>query len=200
MAVKKAYWDTTCFISYLSGSHPNEVSRAVICEDVLQHARSGGIEIWTSVWTIVETIRPKAIYKPTPLPPWTELLTAPDKLGALQFPRALGHFEQVWEYYNRNTLVTRPLAEADVKLIKGMFDWPWIRLVQVLPSIAQRATEIARAHNMKPADSLHVASALSRGCEVLHRWDRDYTRTDTLICSQEPERISPQGLVLAPGN
>ncbi len=189
---KKIYWDTSCFISYLSGDHEDEKSRSEICKDVLKHARDGSIEIWTSVWTIVETIRPKERYQPSSPPPWAVLLNTPDEKGNLPYPRALGEFDQIWNYYKKNTLPARLLTEQQAALIRGMFDWPWIRKIQVGPAIAHKAAEIARSHNMKAADSLHVASALSRSCEVLQRWDRDYRRTDTLIPSEEPKRLSTQ--------
>ncbi len=195
MAPRKVYWDTSCFISYLSGTHPDEVARALICEDILKHARNDEIEIWTSVWTIVETIRPKAPFQPFPVPLWAELLKGTDKDGNAIHPEAPGEFEKIWTYYKRNTLPTRHLSEAHAVKIKQMFEWPWIKKIQVIPSISHRAAEIARSHNMKAADSLHVASALSRNCDVLQRWDRDYQRTDLLIQSQDPVRLSSQHLL-----
>jgi hypothetical protein len=77
-----------------------------------------------------------------------------------------------------------------------MFAWPFIKKVQIVPTIAERAAEIAREYNMKPADSIHVASALAVRCEVIHRWDRDFEKTDQLIPSVEPERMTPQGILL----
>jgi predicted nucleic acid-binding protein len=195
MAPKKVYWDTSCFISYLSSTHPDEVARALICEDILKHARNDQIEIWTSVWTIVETIRPKTIYQPSPVPLWAELLNGKDEKGNAIHPEATGEFEKIWNYYKRNTLPTRLLSEDQTLRIKQMFDWPWIKKIQVIPAISHRAAEIARSHNMKAADALHVASALHRNCEILHRWDRDYERTDNLIKSEEPCRMSPQNLL-----
>ena len=53
---RKIYWDSSCFICFLN---PAERARREICEDILHHAQSGGVEIWTSTWTIVEVIRPK---------------------------------------------------------------------------------------------------------------------------------------------
>lgn len=196
---KKIYWDTSCFISYLSGDHEDEQSRSAICKHVLKHARNGDIEIWTSVWTIAETIRPKERFQPSPLPLWAVLLTAPDEKGNMPYPKAHGEFDKIWTYYKKNTVHTRLLTEEQALLIRGMFDWPWVKKIQVGPAIAHRAAEIARSHNMKASDSLHVASALSRSCEVLHRWDRDYERTDALIPSEEPKRLSTQQ-VLRLGN
>jgi predicted nucleic acid-binding protein len=195
MAPKKVYWDTSCFISYLSGTRPEEVARSLICEDILKHARNDEVEIWTSVYTIVETIRPKSAYQPSPAPLWAELLNTKDKDGKILHPEAASEFDKIWNYYKKSTLPTRLLAEDQALRIKQMFDWSWIRKIQVIPVIAHKAAEIARAHNMKPGDSVHVASALHRNCEVIHRWDRDYARTDSLIPSQDPLRMAPQNLL-----
>jgi predicted nucleic acid-binding protein len=192
MAIKRVYWDTSCFISYLSGTHPNEVQRSKICEDILNCARNDQIEVWTSVWTICETIRPRVDSTPQPTPLWASLLEATDKDGKLLHPEAPINFKKIWEFYERNTRATRLLPEADAKRIRAMFDWSWIKKIQVFPAIAHKATEIARAHNMKPGDSIHVASALARNCDVIQRWDRDYTRTDSLIPSEEPAWLSKQ--------
>jgi hypothetical protein len=118
MAPKKVYWDTSCFISYLSGIHPDEVTRSLICEDVLKHARNDDIEIWTSVYTIVETIRPKAVYQPSPSPLWAELLNAKDQKGNIIHPEASGEFEKIWNYYKRNTVPGRLLSESQALQIK----------------------------------------------------------------------------------
>jgi len=54
---RKVYWDTSCFICFLNRS---ELHRRRICEDVLRNAQAGVIELYTSTWTIAETIKPKA--------------------------------------------------------------------------------------------------------------------------------------------
>jgi predicted nucleic acid-binding protein len=198
MAPKRVYWDTSCFISYLSGTHPDEIARAQVCEDVLLDARNDDIEIWTSVWTIVETVRPKTPYKAVPLPLWASLLNQTDSKGNLIQPSATTEFTKIWEYYKRSTLPSRLLSEPESLKIRGMFDWPWINKIQVIPAIAHKATEIARNHNMKTGDALHVASALARNCEVIHRWDKDYAKTDALIPSVEPARIARQGTLILP--
>ncbi len=195
MAPKKVYWDTSCFISYLSGTHPEEYARSLICEDVLKHARNDQVEIWTSVYTIVETIRPKTNYQPSPVPLWAELLKAKDEEGNVIHPKASTEFDKIWDHYKRNTLPTRLLSEDQTLKVRQMFDWSWIRKIQVIPAVAHRAAEIARSHNMKAADSLHVASALFRNCDVLNCWDKDYSKTDSLIPSQEPVRMTPQNLL-----
>jgi predicted nucleic acid-binding protein len=193
MAIRKVYWDTSCFISFLSSTHPEERQRADVCQDVLNHARNDKIEIWTSVWTIVETLRPKTPYQSVPLPLWAELLKSTDKNGNLIHPSAHMDFERVWTYFQRNSAPSRKLSDADAQKIRQMFDWSWIKKIQVFPSIAQKAADIARNHNMKPGDAIHVASALQRNCEAIQCWDRDFSRTDSLIKSEEPIMITIQG-------
>ncbi len=190
-SVRRVYWDSGIFISYLSDTHPQEKLRADIVQDVLNHAKDGKLEIWTSVWTIVEVLRPKSpIPTSFPLPEWAGLLDTKDENGKILYPKATAHFTQIWEYFNRHTLPERLIPEDDAKKIRGMFEWPWIKKIDVVPVVAGRASEIMRTHNMKASDSIHVASALYRDCDVLQRWDKDFTRTDSLIKSEEPQRLT----------
>jgi predicted nucleic acid-binding protein len=187
------YWDTSCFISYLSSNQ--EWNRHGICLDVLKHAREGTIDIYTSCWTLVETIKPRDKYIPEALPEWSKAIEQTDKDGKPIYPDAKVQLERIWAYYKRNTMPSRLLSQEQAEKIRLMFQWAWIRKIQVVPTIAAHAAEIARQYNMKPADSLHVASAIARGCESLHRWDRDYEKTNHLILSKEPTRISPPDLL-----
>ena len=63
-SVPRLYWDTSVFICFLS---EEEEERRRICEDVLHAGKDGKIEIVTSMFTLVEVIRPKAIKHPQPL-------------------------------------------------------------------------------------------------------------------------------------
>jgi predicted nucleic acid-binding protein len=56
----KLYWDTTVFLCFLN---PAEENRRRIC-DILRHARTGDCRIYTSTYTIVETVRPKKVSIP----------------------------------------------------------------------------------------------------------------------------------------
>jgi predicted nucleic acid-binding protein len=53
---KKIYWDTSCFLCLINQT---EKERRSICVDILQHAKDGGILLYTSTYTIVEVIKPK---------------------------------------------------------------------------------------------------------------------------------------------
>jgi predicted nucleic acid-binding protein len=44
--------------------NPNEETRRRVCEDILQQAKKGECSIYTSTYTIVETVRPKTVRIP----------------------------------------------------------------------------------------------------------------------------------------
>ena len=54
--VKRIYWDSSCFLCFLNRT---EADRREICEDILHHAQSMKIHLYTSTYTIAEVIRPK---------------------------------------------------------------------------------------------------------------------------------------------
>ena len=62
--IYRLYWDTSVFLCFLS---EEEEDRRLICEDVLHAGEKGKVEIVTSMFTLVEVIRPKAIKYPQPL-------------------------------------------------------------------------------------------------------------------------------------
>lgn len=131
MAKRKLYWDTSCFISLISGDEDSEWQRAVICQDVLKHAKDETVELWTSVWSIAENVRPKDKAKTFSLPPWAALLSQADTTGVIPFPNAALEFENIWRFWKRNTMPSRHLTDDQANRIKGMFAWPWIRKIQV---------------------------------------------------------------------
>ena len=59
--IPRLYWDTSVFLCFLS---EEEEERRDICEDILHAGRDGRVEIVTSMFTLVEVIRPKAIKHP----------------------------------------------------------------------------------------------------------------------------------------
>jgi predicted nucleic acid-binding protein len=192
MTVPRVYWDTSCFISYLSAQHPAEYQRALVCRDILQHAQNDRVEIWTSAWTIVETIRPKQEFKLPALPKWAEALNQADKDGNLIYPDAADVLGKLWDYFHRHTVPTRNLSKEEAESVQAIFAYPFIRKISIEPTIATHAAQIARERNFRPGDSLHVASALARNCDCIHRWDRDYQKTDSLIPSTEPQMMTAQ--------
>ena len=45
---------------------------------------------------------------------------------------------------------------------------------------------------LKPADSIHAASAYLKKVDALQRWDKDYEKVSSLITVEEPKRMSAQ--------
>jgi predicted nucleic acid-binding protein len=177
------YWDTTCFICFLNR---DEKSRRLICEDILNHANMGKVQIWTSTWTIVETIRPRRrnVVAP-PLPEWA--------LAAVKAkPESSGQITEIWEYFHRNTAPMERLTPEQIGQISKMFQWPFLTKVIVDERVAIKAVELCRTYGLKPADSIHAASAILTPAEVLQRWDRDFDRIKDLIPVEEPQMISNQ--------
>ena len=141
------YWDSSCFLCFLNKL---EEERRKICEDVLTHAQSGDIVLYTSTYTIAEVIRPKAKSLP----------------GATK------------------------LTPEEIEKISGMFQWPWLRKIDVDQRVAMHAVTLSRDYNLYPADAVHAASAILRKAQVLQRWDRDFDKVNHLIKVEEPQMIT----------
>jgi predicted nucleic acid-binding protein len=78
----------------------------------------------------------------------------------------------------------------------AMFEWPFIKKIELVELIAHEAVELARDKGLRPADSIHAASAIKK-CDVLQRWDRDFEKVKDLITVEDPQQISPQGSLFA---
>jgi predicted nucleic acid-binding protein len=181
----KIYWDTSCFICFLN---EGEESRRKICEDILGNARSGHVELYTSTFTIAEVVRPK---RPgtAPLPEWaTKAIEAVSK----EFPSAQAEMEALWKRHQVNN-PSFALTPTQIAKIEGMFKWDFIKLVDLDERVAFKAVELARDYGLKPADSVHAASALIVPVPVLQMWDRDYEKIASLIKVENPKYVSKIG-------
>ncbi|SRR5258708_13997122 len=181
---QRKYWDSSCFICFLN---KDEEDRRIICEDVLKHARNGDVEIWTSTWTIVEVIRPKR-HGIAPLPGWAE-----KAIEAIRkdFPNAPLELETLWRRYQSNDPATK-LTPEQIEKIQRMFEWDFIKKINLDEPVANKAVELARTCGLKPADSVHAASAIIRKIPVLQRWDRDFEKVSHLLTVEEPKQLTPE--------
>lgn len=183
----KLYWDSSCFICLLN---PNEPERAVICKDILKNGELGNVKIYTSIWTVVEVVRPK---RPgvDPLPAW-----AGDAINAIEkeHPNVRQEMEMLWRRHQSDTLLPK-LTPDQIAKIEGMFfGWPYITMIRVDKQVARRAVELQRDYNLKAADSIHVASALSvKHLSEFHAWDRGFGKVSHLITVSEPRFLTPEG-------
>lgn len=187
---RKIYWDSSCFICFLN-RNATEVSRRLICEDVLKHARNNDIEIYTSNWTKVEVIRPK-LHGAAPLPLW-----ASEAIAAMEakYPQIRTELETLWKRYQSND-PAKKLTAKQIEKIKGMFEWDFIVPVNLDERVAEKAVELSRSLGLKPADAVHAASALIAKVPVLQKWDRDFDKIAHLITVEEPQKISAQNSLL----
>jgi predicted nucleic acid-binding protein len=84
------------------------------------------------------------------------------------------------------------LIPSQIAKIEGMFRWKWLKKIQVHELIAFKAVELARDYNLRPADSIHAATAVIEQVDALHAWDRDYSALDLILNVEEPILISKQ--------
>jgi hypothetical protein len=52
--------------------------------------------------------------------------------------------------------------------------------------------ELSRDYGLKPADSIHAASAILLKVDELQQWDRDFEKVSDLVKVTEPKRITAQ--------
>ena len=189
----KLYWDTSCFIAFISGSHPEEAYRTPVCVDVLENAEKGVIELWTSVFTIAEVIRRKLpLPKSKPLPRCTKVVQ--DKA-----PEALPRIQELWDFQCRKSAGTRALAADEISNLQEILRWTYIKKIQFDESTARQAVELSQQYGLKAPDAIHVASARAKKCDRLQAFDTDYSAVAHLIKTEEPQQISAQGfLTLSP--
>jgi predicted nucleic acid-binding protein len=189
---RKLYWDSSCFICLLN-DEPYERARRIICEDVLHNAQNNVVEIWTSMYTIAEVIRPKR-HGSAPLPTWeTKAIEAVEK----EFPEIKTELPTLWKRYQANDPTTK-LTDEQIEKISRMFsEWEFIKKIDVSELIAFKAVELARTCGLRPADSVHAASAIIKKVEISQRWDRDFSKVQHLVKVEDPEQISAQANMFA---
>ena len=86
----------------------------------------------------------------------------------------------------------RPLTPEEVAKIKQMFRWPFITTIELDERTAHYASDLAREHNLAPADAVQAASAILWSAEVLQAWDRDFSSVSQHIAVEQPSFLSAQ--------
>lgn len=108
-----------------------------------------------------------------------------------EFPKAQPELETLWKRYQSNDPATK-LTPEQIKKIQAMFEWSFIKKINLDEPVANRAVELARDYGLKPADSVHAASAIVRKIPILQRWDRDFDKVSHLIRVEEPKQLTPE--------
>jgi predicted nucleic acid-binding protein len=80
-------------------------------------------------------------------------------------------------------------SEADEAMVDEMFRQDYI-VVRVLdPPLASRARRLGREHGIKPADAIHVATAIDLGAEVMHTMDGKTKKRGLIAKSGQLEEV-----------
>ncbi len=87
---------------------------------------------------------------------------------------------------------SRKLTPGEINKIEAMFKWKWIHKVQLDQLVAYDAVRIQRENGLKPADSIHAATAIRIKADALQRWDRDFDCVKHLITVEDPVMITQQ--------
>jgi predicted nucleic acid-binding protein len=87
---------------------------------------------------------------------------------------------------------TRLISPEEIAEIQGMFQWPWIKKVDLDQRVARKAVDIERDYGLGTADSIHVASALIARADVLQHWERkdEFGKIGRLIAVEHPRMLT----------
>jgi predicted nucleic acid-binding protein len=126
---KKVYWDSCVWISLIN----EETGKVKRCQNVIDQARKGEVQIWTSSLTLAEVFKKKC--------------------DGASVSIAEAHDADFEKYIEQDFLVE----------------------VQLDHDIGVLARRLLRAHPdlKKPADAIHLASAVLNNVDELHTFDGD---------------------------
>ncbi len=83
----------------------------------------------------------------------------------------------------------KDITEEQYHLIARYFQHKFMRVVPVDRPVAKIAAEIVRNHELRPADSIHIATSIRTKCEVFYTYDGD---------GNEPGLLQKSGMIGAP--
>ncbi len=69
------------------------------------------------------------------------------------------------------------LTIVEEQKIDAFFKHEYIKLVTLDRHVAEQARRLAREYNLRPADAVHLASAIKAKADQLLAWDSDFPRT-----------------------
>jgi predicted nucleic acid-binding protein len=97
---------------------------------------------------------------------------------------------------------TRLISPEEIAEIQGMFQWPWIKKVDLDQRVARKAVDIERDYGLGTADSIHVASALIARADVLQHWERkdEFGKIGRLIAVEHPRMLTYGAVATMPSS
>jgi len=90
------------------------------------------------------------------------------------------------------------LTPQEIATIQKMFQWSWLKKIDVDQRVAFKAVELSRDRGLKPADAVHAASAILSRVDALQCWDGDFSVVADLIGVEEPAFMTPQLSMIEP--
>ena len=71
---------------------------------------------------------------------------------------------------------TEPLDWEEIRQVQRFLQRSFIQTIDVTRPIAEMAQELGAEHGMSPIDTIHLATAIWNGCDVLFVWDKRFSR------------------------
>ncbi|MGA8143649.1 MAG: PIN domain-containing protein [Candidatus Acidiferrales bacterium] len=92
----------------------------------------------------------------------------------------------------RESTGPRPLSSDEVADIQGMFQWPWLKKIDLDQRVAQNAVNLGITYALTPADAIHAASAIVAKVDVLQQWERSagFEKISRLVPVETPRMIT----------
>jgi predicted nucleic acid-binding protein len=87
---------------------------------------------------------------------------------------------------------SQKLTAEQIAKIQQMFEWDWLKKIQVDERVARKSVELSRGYGLHPVDAIHAASAILSKVDALQTWDRDFSKISGLIKVEEPTFLTKQ--------
>jgi predicted nucleic acid-binding protein len=86
----------------------------------------------------------------------------------------------------------RLLSTDVIAEIQAMFQWPWVKKIDLDQRVARKAVELVRDFGLSTADSIHGASAVIAKVDVLQHWERkdEFAKINRLVAVEQPRMIT----------
>lgn len=87
---------------------------------------------------------------------------------------------------------TRVLSAEEIAEMQEMFQWPWVKKIDLDQRVARKAVELERDYALGIADSIHAASAIVAKVDVLQHWERqdEFAKINKLIAVEHPRMLT----------
>ena len=97
---------------------------------------------------------------------------------------------------------TRLISPEEIADIQGMFEWPWVKKIDLDQRVARKAVELERDYGLSTADSIHAASAVVAKVDVLQHWERkdEFGKISRLVAVEQPRMLTYRAVAQMPNS